>query len=173
MIFRWSSFKRDSFYFLENGKTILVYPSAVLPIKYLKLWKNRSKLNIKDPILSSLEITKEKTVKCLNEYYKNLLDTCSVVVNDICIQIKDIDYFKSEFNSNVINYKDKFGDSQSIDAILLPKIVSSIQTAMTEIKLHFEKNLKIIKESQTNEELQTRVYFFDYFETDSILDYSD
>ena len=36
MIFSWTSFKKDSFYFLENGKKIIVHPSVFLPIRYLK-----------------------------------------------------------------------------------------------------------------------------------------
>lgn len=171
MIFRWTSFKKDSFYFLENGKKIIIHPSVFLPIRYLKLWSKRKILNIKDPLLPSLEITKKNAKSNLNKHYNDLLNTCSVVVNDFCIQIKDLNYFKMNFNACTINYTDKFNDIQKIDASLLPKIINAILSALDELTTHFEKNLKIIEEAQTNEELETQFYFLDFFEVDSILKY--
>ena len=74
MIFSWTSFKKDSFYFLENGKKIIIHPSVFLPIRYLKLWSKRKNLNIKDPLLPSLEITKEnaKLIKDFEKQSQNI-----------------------------------------------------------------------------------------------------
>ena len=152
-----------------------IYSAATRDIRILKVWNNRDNLDIKDPKEPPLEKNKEIYIEKLNKHFESLLNTCTVIVEDseFLLNEKQQNVLKCFINSDkeemVLN--DRWNENIVLNKHKAELALKTIQKVISELKEELNKNLEIIKNSKSNKELCTSVYFFNYFEKDCILDY--
>ena len=151
------------------------YSSASRDIKILKVWNNRDNLDIKDPKEPPLEKNKEIYIKKLNNHFNSLLNTCTVIVVDseFLLNEKQQDILKNFLKSGKeeMILRDRFNENVVLNKYKAELALKTIQKVVFELKEELDKNIEIVKNSKSNKELCTGVYFFNYYEKDCILDY--
>ena len=151
------------------------YSGVSKDIRILKMWNNRDNLDIKDPKEPPLEKNKEIYIKNLNNHFNILLNTCTVIVVDseFLLNEKQQDVLQSFLNSGKeeMILQDRFNENVTLNKYKADLALKTIQKVVSELKEELNKNLEIVKNSKSNKELCTGVYFFNYFVKDCILDY--
>lgn len=151
------------------------FSSMSRDINSLKVWNNRDNLDIKDPKEPPLEKNKELYIKNLNKRFEALLNTCTVIVDDseFLLNEKQQNTLKCFLNSDkeemILN--DRWNENIILNKYKAELALKTIQKVVSELKEELYKNLEIVKNSKSNKELCLGVYFFNYFEEESILDY--
>ena len=151
------------------------YSSASRDIRILKVWNNRENLDIKDPKEPPLEKNKEIYIKKLNNHFNSLLNSCTVIVVDseFLLNEKQQNVLKCFLNSDkeetILN--NRWNENIVLNKYTAELALKTIQKVVSELKEELDKNIEIVKNSKSNKELCTSVYFFNYFEKDCILDY--
>ena len=151
------------------------YSAATRDIRILKVWNNRDNLDIKDPKESPLEKNKEIYIKKLNNHFNSLLNTCTVIAVDseFLLNEKQQDILKNFLNSGkeemILN--NRWNENIVLNKHKAELALKTIQKVVSELKEELDKNIEIVKNSKSNKELCTGVYFFNYYEKDCILDY--
>ena len=152
-----------------------IYSGSSRDINTLKVWNNRDNLDIKDPKEPPLEKNKEIYIKNLNNHFNILLNTCTVIVVDseFLLNEKQQNVLKCFINSDkeemILN--DRWNKNIVLNKYKAELALKTIQKVVSELKEELNKNLEIVKNSKSNKELCTGVYFFNYYEKDCILDY--
>ena len=172
----WKDWNHSAFVgYSQVTRKLEIYSSDSRDIRILKVWNNRDNLDIKDPKEPPLEKNKEIYIKKLNNHFNSLLNTCTVIVVDseFLLNEKQQDILKGFLNSGKeeMILQDRFNENIVLNKYKAELALKTIQKVVSELKEELDKNIEIVKNSKSNKELCTSVYFFNYYEKDCILDY--